>query len=98
MGVVWAPMERPGHGSTHKRGVQIRQRVAANLRVGMEQAGLNRRDLIKGVEIYDAAQLTKWLNGRVMPSVDYLARFAALYGVTVGWFFDNDPTTETTAA
>jgi len=72
----------------------MRLRIASNIRLAREQAGMSQTDLLSAMEhrnpntIGHRTLLSNWENARYSPSFVWLSRIGAATGRTAGWFLD----------
>lgn len=83
--------------------LEIRVRVARNVRLARKLAGMSQTDLLDAMDDRDASnphhrqQLSAWENARRMPSHPWLLRVAAATNQKLGWFFDDHSTDDAAA-
>lgn len=92
LGLVMTHARFPqGSGLKHRKtGIATRKRIAANICLAQERAKFSGNQVARDLDV-DRSQLTKWRNGSSVPTFDRLAQLAEAFGVTPGWFLDNDP-------
>lgn len=75
---------------------RLRLTVGLNLSRAHDASDLRTLDVLNALGI-ERTHFNRWKRGKVLPGPGYLAMLAEIYGVNVGWFFD-DHTADTPVA
>lgn len=66
---------------------EIRDRIAANIDLAHDRSGLTVGHVARQLEV-DRSRVSRWRRGLNRPDLEHLEELAVIYGVTLGWFFD----------
>lgn len=80
--------------------MQIKKRVGANVRAAREALGMTQMQFAERLKTRPG-DVSRWENGKVVPSLTTLSAIGELAGRDVVWFYsahDDDPTTTAAVA
>lgn len=66
--------------------IDMKSRVATNIRVAMEEAGVSSAELARSLDDHER-QVRRWRNGETVPTFANLTRLASQLRREPGWFY-----------